>query len=212
MGQRSQPPHSSPSTHLAAGHRAGDVIWRPLSPTISHEDAATDCRRIRHPGRGVHRPAWTYLASTHPPTTTTRNWPVLRRSSRRLARTVSGRPSASVAGSSAGLLSSSSSLAWCPFCTHAADDRGMHQPLGTTRLMCTGSRVTSDLGANSARAGRKASIRQGESMNSRTKGSPVVESGNRLVRILPDEPNPSMPRQRVAPAIPSCRARSRITW
>jgi hypothetical protein len=68
MGQRSQPPHSSPSTHLAAGHRAGDVIWRPLSPTISHEDAATDCRRIRHPGRGVHRPAWTYLASTHPPT------------------------------------------------------------------------------------------------------------------------------------------------
>ena len=67
MGQRSQPPHSSPSTHLAAGHRAGDVIWRPLSPTISHEDAATDCRRIRHPGRGVHRPAWTYLASTHGP-------------------------------------------------------------------------------------------------------------------------------------------------
>jgi hypothetical protein len=123
-----------------------------------------------------------------------------------------GEPRLSFASTCSGLAPSSARRArWVRrrFRTHPADDGGVHQPLGMIRPIRTDSRTTNDRGANSASTGRNSSIRSGESMNSRTRGSPVVESGNRLIRTLLDQLKPSIPRQRVA-LLQSASSTSRI--
>jgi hypothetical protein len=77
------------------------------------------------------------------------------------------------------------------------------------RVIWTCSRVTSEWGANLSRVGRNASILSGESMISTARGKPRAVSRNRVVRIRPDLPYPSIPRHKVAPAKPSSRALSR---
>jgi len=73
--------------------------------------------------------------------------------------------------------------------------------------------VTSDPGAKSATVARNSSIRSALSMNSTAKGSPAFASGNRMVRTLPDVPNPSMPRQTEAPTTPwSSAFFKRTSW